>query len=67
MLLTKRESQVVETLAETLASNQGIGLILGIGKQTVKNHLLSICNKVGVSNRYQLVQWYYKNKMKERT
>jgi len=67
MLLTKREEEVVRTFSETLVDNKSIGEILHVSEQTVKNHLSSAYRKIGVSNRTQLVQWYYKKQMKERT
>jgi len=66
MLLTKRELEIVSTLSETLSDNRSIGIILGLTERSIKNHLTKIYNKVGVMNRHQLIQWYYKNVMKER-
>jgi len=66
MLLTKRELEIVSTLSETLSDNRSIGIILGLTERSIKNHLTKIYDKVGVMNRHQLIQWYYKNVMKER-
>ena len=53
-LLSKRELAVVQCLAEGL-TNQEIGDRLGISKHTVKNYLLRIFDKVGASNRTELL------------
>ena len=53
-LLTKREDQVVSLVAEGIG-NRDIGQELGIKENTVKKSLLRIYDKVGVSNRVELV------------
>lgn len=53
-LLSKRELEVVRALAEGL-TNREIGDRLGLSKHTVKNYLLRIFDKVGVSNRMELL------------
>jgi two-component system, NarL family, nitrate/nitrite response regulator NarL len=53
-LLTPRELQVVKLLAEGL-TNREIGARLGLSRHTIKNYLLKIFDKVGVSNRVELL------------
>ena len=53
-LLTRREQQVVSLLAEGL-TNREIGDRLGLSRHTIKNYLLKIFDKVGVSNRVELL------------
>jgi two-component system, NarL family, nitrate/nitrite response regulator NarL len=53
-LLSPRELQVVHYLAEGL-TNREIGEQLGLSRHTVKNYLLKIFDKLGVSNRVELV------------
>jgi DNA-binding NarL/FixJ family response regulator len=52
--LTKREDQIVQLAAEGLP-NAEIGTTLGISPHTVKNHLFRIYEKLGVSNRTELI------------
>ena len=52
--LSRREGQIAELLA-TGASNKEIGERLHISERTVKNHLASIFEKIGVSSRVQAV------------
>lgn len=53
-LLTEREDQVVSLVAEGIG-NREIGQQLGIKENTVKKSLLRIYDKLGVSNRVELV------------
>jgi len=53
-LLTEREEQVVNLVAEGIG-NREIGRQLGIKESTVKKALLRIYDKLGVSNRVELV------------
>jgi DNA-binding NarL/FixJ family response regulator len=53
-LLTAREEQVVNLVAEGIG-NREIGEQLGIKENTVKKSLLRIYDKLGVSNRVELV------------
>ena len=53
-LLSKREREVVSAVAEGL-TNREIGERLGLSKHTVKNYLLNVFDKVGVSNRVELL------------
>ena len=51
--LTTRESQIARAVADG-RGNREIATQLGITEQTVKNHLTSIYEKVGVRSRLQL-------------
>jgi DNA-binding NarL/FixJ family response regulator len=51
--LTTREVQIAKAVSEG-RGNRDIATQLGITEQTVKNHLTSIFEKVGVSSRLQL-------------
>jgi DNA-binding NarL/FixJ family response regulator len=51
--LTTREMQIARAVAEG-RGNRDIATQLGITEQTVKNHLTSIFEKVGVATRLQL-------------
>jgi DNA-binding CsgD family transcriptional regulator len=53
-LLSRREAEVVTCLAEGL-SNREIAEQLGLSQHTVKNHLFRIFDKLGVSNRVELL------------
>jgi DNA-binding NarL/FixJ family response regulator len=53
--LTRRETEVLERLAEGL-SNKAIAARLGISDQTVKFHVASICGKLGAANRTDAVR-----------
>ena len=53
-LLSPRELQVVHYLAEGLTNNE-IGVRLGLSRHTIKNYLLKIFDKLGVSNRVELL------------
>jgi len=53
-LLSRRELQVVHYLAEGL-TNREIGDRLGLSRHTIKNYLLKIFDKLGVSNRVELL------------
>jgi len=54
-LLTKREHEVVGCTAEGL-TNREIGARLGLSPHTIKNYLLRIFDKLGVSNRVELLR-----------
>ena len=53
-LLSKREREVVEYLVQGF-TNREIADTLGISQHTVKNYLFNIFEKVGMSNRVELV------------
>lgn len=58
--LTPRERQVLELLAEGLANKQ-ISRRLGIKEKTVKAHLSSVFQRIGVSDRTAAALWASKN------
>ena len=53
-LLTKREAEVVSCLAEGL-TNREIAERIGLSQHTIKNYLFRIFDKLGVSNRIELL------------
>ena len=53
-LLSDREMEVVQFVAQGF-QNKGIGKELFISEKTVKNHLHNIFDKLGVSDRLELV------------
>lgn len=58
--LSKRESQVI-ALAVEGKTNGEIAAALGIARNTVKNHLARIYDKLGVNNRTELARYALKN------
>src|ERR1700746_2620062 len=53
-LLTSREEQVVALVADGL-SNRDVASELGLSEHTVKKYLFRIFDKLGISNRVELV------------
>lgn len=53
-LLSKREMEVVRSLAEGL-TNREIAEKLGLSQHTIKNYLFRVYDKLGVSNRLELL------------
>jgi DNA-binding NarL/FixJ family response regulator len=53
--ITKREAEVVRLVGEGL-SNREIGQRLGLTEHTVKNYLVRVFDKLGVSNRVELAR-----------
>lgn len=62
-LLSKREEEVVRLVSEGLA-NREIAEQLRLSEHTVKNHLFRIFDKLGVSNRVELVLYAVSNTKK---
>ena len=54
--LTPREREVLERIA-TGASNDDIGAALGIARQTVRNYISVVYDKIGVRSRAEAVVW----------
>lgn len=59
-LLSKREEDVVRCVAEGL-KNREIATELGISENTVKNYLFRIFDKLGISNRVELILYAFGN------
>lgn len=62
---TRRERQVLELLSAG-AVNKDIGEVLGIGVETVKEHVYNIMRKTGIHNRVQLAVWFVENRNSQR-
>ena len=58
-LLAERERQVVTLVSEGL-SNREIATRMGISEHTASNYLFRIYNKLGISNRVELVLYAMK-------
>lgn len=56
--LTSREEQVVALVADGL-SNRDVATELGLSEQTVKKYLFRIFDKLGISNRVELVLYAF--------
>jgi two-component system, NarL family, nitrate/nitrite response regulator NarL len=61
--LTPRELQVVAAVVEG-APNKDIASELGVSEQTVKNHLSSIFDKLGVSSRLELALYAINHRLR---
>lgn len=59
--LTDRESEVLHLMAKGFANNQ-IAETLAIAEGTVKNHLVSVYQKLDVHSRAEAVAWVWQNK-----
>jgi DNA-binding NarL/FixJ family response regulator len=57
--LTERERQVLRLVARGLANKQ-IARHLGIAERTVKAHLTSIFNQIGVTDRTSAALWAHR-------
>lgn len=58
--LTEREHEVIALICEGL-QNKAIGHRLSISEPTVRHHLTSIFDKLGVTNRLELVIYAYRH------
>ena len=56
--LTRRQEEVLKALVTRHESNVELGERLGISERTVKSHIYSICNKVGVDRRVDLIELF---------
>jgi DNA-binding NarL/FixJ family response regulator len=59
-LLSDREREVLTLVADRLANKQ-IARSLGISERTVKSHLTSVFQRIGVSDRTQAALWAERN------
>jgi two-component system, NarL family, nitrate/nitrite response regulator NarL len=64
--LTPRELQIIAAIVDG-ASNKDIAGQCGISEQTVKNHLMHIFDKLGVSNRLELALYVVHHKLLARS
>ena len=64
VLLTRREREIVTLVAEGLTNNE-LADRLCISEATVRTHLTSIFQKLGVRNRLKLVVYTYKHNLVE--
>jgi DNA-binding CsgD family transcriptional regulator len=53
--ITPAESRVIETLTIYKAGNREIAERLNLAESTVKLHIYNICNKIGVDNRFAII------------
>ena len=56
--LSQFQLQVIQLVAQGL-KNREIAGELGISEHVVRNSLAEIYDKIGVSNRVELVMWYW--------
>jgi two-component system nitrate/nitrite response regulator NarL len=57
--LTKREHEIISLLSEGLQNKQ-IASRLSISETTVRHHLTSIFDKLGIANRLELIVYAYR-------
>jgi len=60
MKLTKRQNETLQLLARGQKIDEIAGE-LGLGVQTVKNHLAAIYRKTGTHGKLEAVLWYQKS------
>jgi len=66
-LLTAREQEIVAVIARNNGEpSKAIARTLHISDSTLRNHLTSIYEKLGVPNRHGLLAYAYKNRLTER-
>ncbi len=63
--LSRRQNEVLRLVALGY-TNRKIGLVLGIARQTVKNHLYDIYKALGVRDRTQAAVAWVIEEMKEK-
>lgn len=56
--VTRRQREIAQLVACGL-SNAQIAARLGIGRRTVKGHLMAVYRQVGVQSRHELVSWLW--------
>ena len=59
ILLSSREQEIVSKVAEGM-KNREIAELLQLSEHTVKNHLFRIFERLGISNRTELILYMYK-------
>lgn len=64
--LSRRQNEVLRLVAKGY-TNRRIGLVLGIARQTVKNHLYDIYRLLGVRDRTQAAVAWVIEEMKEKS
>lgn len=64
--LSRRQNEVLRLVVEGY-TNRRIGLVLGISRQTVKNHLYEIYRLLGVRDRTQAAVMYVVEEMRKET
>ena len=57
--LTNRQYEVA-VLVSKGCTNRQVGAHLGITEVTVRHHLSSIFSKLGITNRFELIAWFYR-------
>ena len=60
--LTNRECEVAALVGGGCTDRQ-VSSRLGITELTVRNHLSSIFNKLGIANRFELIVWAYRRRL----
>ena len=60
--LTNRECEVAALVGGGCTDRQ-VSSRLGITELTVRNHLSSIFNKLGIANRFELIAWAYRRRL----
>ena len=53
--LTSREREILELLVTAKSTNKEIADVLGVKEDTVKKHLHNIYDKIGIDDRYELI------------
>ena len=61
LLLTPREDEIVSLVTEGL-KNREIAQTLGLSEHTIKNHLFRVFEKLGISNRAELILYLLGNR-----
>ena len=61
VLLSRREQEVVSKVAEGMR-NREIAELLRVSEHTVKNHLFRIYERLGISNRAELILYLHSHK-----
>ena len=56
--LTQREAQILIGLYNGLTQNE-LANLLSLSRNTVRNHMSSICEKLGKNSTIGCIQWYY--------